>query len=90
LQLQDYDIEIRRIKGSENVLANTISRNPGGFSEDDIKMLTKPREMNVMTINLGIDKSIKRDLNNIPTLQDNDPKLKSIKLATLQAPGQHF
>jgi hypothetical protein len=84
LQIQDYDIEIKHISGSKNFLADTISRNPGGLSKNEIKALTKPREMKIMAINLGVDQSVAHKLKDLAAFQDNDPKLRDVKLVIQQ------
>jgi len=42
LQLQEYDLHVKHIRGARNVLADTIYRNPAGMSEKEINGLTRP------------------------------------------------
>ena len=50
LQLQEYDIEISHINGTQNYLADIIIRNPTGLTPEQIKQLTRPRGIMVATI----------------------------------------
>jgi hypothetical protein len=88
LQLQEYDLEIRHISGVENHLADTISRNPGGLNEGEIKALIQPRELMIATIDLGVDTSVNQKLKRLATFQARDPRTWPIVQATLLAPDQ--
>jgi hypothetical protein len=55
IQIQDYDLEICHIKGRHNFFTNVLSRNPADLTPDQITVLTRPRELLVAEINLGID-----------------------------------
>jgi hypothetical protein len=65
LELQEYELEICHIKGSQNHFADILSCNPAGLTKERIKEITKPKELMVAPINLNLDQSIKRELKNI-------------------------
>jgi hypothetical protein len=62
MQIQEYNLHIQHIRGADNFLADTISRNPAGWCEHDTKELFKPKELMVATINLGTDNSVKKKI----------------------------
>jgi hypothetical protein len=41
VQIQEYDLEIRDIKGAQNHLADIPSRNPSGMTEEQTRDLTR-------------------------------------------------
>jgi hypothetical protein len=53
-------IEISHISGTQNYLADIISRNPAGLTPEQIKQLTRPRDIMVATIKLDIDPQVKK------------------------------
>jgi hypothetical protein len=79
LELQEYELEICHIKGSQNHFADILSRNPAGLTKEQIKEITRPKELMVAPINLNLDQSIKRELKNIEEYQTRDPAIQSIK-----------
>jgi hypothetical protein len=62
MQLQEYDIQVSHISGTRNYLADVISRNPAGLAQEQIKQLTRPRDLMVGKIELNIDPQVKKDL----------------------------
>jgi len=79
LSLQQYDVELRHVKGTQNHLANVISRNPAGLSANEIQNLTKPNTIMVNKINLDIDRSVCKDLRKLTELQMTDPSIQRIR-----------
>jgi hypothetical protein len=79
LQLQEYDIEISHISGTQNYLADIISRNPAGLTPEQIKQLTRPKNIMVATIKVNIDPHIKKELKELAAFQDKDPYIKTLK-----------
>jgi hypothetical protein len=55
LQLQEYDIEIGHISGTQNYLADIIRPNPAGPTPEHNKQLTRPRDIMVGITILNID-----------------------------------
>jgi hypothetical protein len=47
VQLQEYDLEIRHIKGVQNNLADILSRNPSGMTEERTRDLIRPDQVMV-------------------------------------------
>jgi hypothetical protein len=45
LQLQEYDLHIHNISGTNNFLADALSRSPAGLNEQQIKDLSTPRDV---------------------------------------------
>jgi hypothetical protein len=79
LQLQEYDLEIIHIKGTENYLADILSRNPLGLNEKQIAQMTKPREVLVAAINLNVNPVIKNELKELAAYQEKDPRILEIR-----------
>jgi transposase InsO family protein len=88
LMLQEYDLQIQHISGASNYIADIISRNPAGLSEQDIKDLSRPREIMVTAIDLNIDKAIGKKLKDLATFQRRDPKLRAIIETTARTADQ--
>jgi hypothetical protein len=79
LNIQEYDIEIKHIKGVQNHLADILSRNPTGLTDEEIRNLTRPDQVLVHRVQLYTDKTVRKELNDLAALQDTDPKLAAIK-----------
>jgi hypothetical protein len=79
LQLQEYDIQVSHISGIQNYLADIISRNPAGLTPEQIKQLTRHRDIMVATIKLNIDLQVKKELKELAAYQDKDPYIKTLK-----------
>jgi hypothetical protein len=79
VQIQEYDVDIVHIAGSKNHFADALSRNPAGLTPEQINALRRPQEIMIATINLGLDPSIKKDVKNLATLQDEDAELRTIR-----------
>jgi hypothetical protein len=75
IQVQEYDLHIRHIKDTSNFLADTISCNPAGLSEREIKELSMPRGMMVAAIDLGVDPTVRRNLRDLAIHKARGPKL---------------
>jgi hypothetical protein len=79
MQLQEYDLKIVHIKGSDNYFADTLSRNPTGLSEESRDIAMKPRELFVAKVNLGADKTLVKELGNLSEHQRGDPAIKRLR-----------
>jgi hypothetical protein len=79
VNLQQYDVELRHVKGTQNHLADIISRNPAGLNMTEIGNLTKPNAIIVNKINLNIDKSVCKDLRKLAELQQTDTRIQKIR-----------
>ena len=64
------DTEISHIRGTQNNLADIISRNPAGLTPEQIKQLTRPRDIMVATIQLYLDPQLKKGLKESAAFQD--------------------
>ena len=62
LQLQEHDIDIRHTSDTQNYLADTISRNPAGLTPEQIKQLTRPKDIMAATIKLNTDPQVTKEL----------------------------
>jgi hypothetical protein len=62
MEMQEYDLKIKHISGSENYLADALSRNLSNLSESEIKDLSKPRSILVAKVELDLDTSISEKL----------------------------
>jgi hypothetical protein len=70
LNIQEYDIEIKHIKGVQNHLADVLSRKPAGLTDEEIKGLTLPDQVMIHSVQLYTDKTIRKELGNLAALQD--------------------
>jgi hypothetical protein len=86
VNLQQYDIELRHVKGTQNHLADIISRNPAGLNATEIRNLTKPNTIIVNKINLNINTSVCKDLRKLAELQKTDPRIQKIREILAQKP----
>jgi hypothetical protein len=76
--LQEYDLHIHHISGTNNFLADALSRSPAGLNEQ-IKDLSAPREIMIATLKLDIDQSVGRKLKELASLQEQDTRLQAIR-----------
>ena len=79
ITIQEYDMEVRYIKGAENHLADVLSRNPAGLGINEIQELTKPNTISVNKIELKIDQAVIKDLRNLADQQRNDQRLRVLR-----------
>jgi hypothetical protein len=79
IAIQEYDLETRRIKGTDNHLADVLNCNPAGLNSNEIKQLSKPNTILINKVNLHIDKSICKELKNLARIQRTDTKLDDIR-----------
>jgi hypothetical protein len=79
LQLQEYDLDIQYIKGTDNFFADVLSRNPVGLEPKDLQQLRKPRDIVVAPIKLYLDTQIKEDLKRLAEFQSRDRRVEKIK-----------
>jgi hypothetical protein len=78
LQSQQYDIPISHISGTQNYLADIISRHPAGLTLEQIKQLKRPRYIIMAAVRLNIDPHAKKELKDLAAYQDNDPYIKKL------------
>jgi hypothetical protein len=86
VNLQQYDIELRHVKRTQNHLAYIIIRSPAGLDATEIRNLTRPNTIIVNTINLSIEKSVCKDLRNLAELQETDQRIQKIRERLAQKP----
>jgi hypothetical protein len=79
VQIEECDLEIRHIKGVQNHLADILSRNPSGMTDEQTRDLTRPDQVTVHHIQFYKDKDLKKELKALAELQDTDEKLASIR-----------
>jgi hypothetical protein len=79
MQIQEYDLEIVHIKGTDNFLADIMSRNPVGLTGEQVQNMSRPREIMVTKINFNLDPTVKRDLKNRGALQTQDHRIETLK-----------
>jgi ribonuclease HI len=79
VNLQQYDIELRHVKGTQNHLADVISGNPAGLDTTEIRNLTKPNVIMVNRINLNVDKTVCKDMKNLTELQKTHQNTKDLR-----------
>jgi len=79
LAIQQNDIEIHHVKGTNNVLVDILSRHPSELSTAETGDLTRPGTIMVHAVDLKIDNSVCKDLKKLDKLQDTDRRLKTLK-----------
>jgi hypothetical protein len=79
VQIQEYDLEIKHIRGVQNYLADILSRNPSGITDEQTRELTRPDQVMVYYIQVYEDKNLKKELKALAELQDTGEKLAVIK-----------
>ena len=79
VQIQEYDLEIRLIRGVQNHLVDVLSRNPSGMTDEQTRELTRPDQVMVHHIQVYKDKDLKKELKALAELQNTDEKLADIK-----------
>jgi hypothetical protein len=79
MQLQEYDLKIVHIKGSDNFFADTLSCNPIGLSQESRDQALKPKELFMAKIDLGADRTLIRELGNLSGHQLGDPAIRKLR-----------
>jgi len=79
MEIQKFDLEIRHIKGVQNHLADVLSRTPRGLTDDETRNPTRLDQIMVHKIQIYEDKTLKKELQTLATLQDADERLAAIK-----------
>ena len=90
LNIQEYDFEIKHIKGIQNHLADILSRNPTGLTDEEIRTLTRPDQILVHTVQIYTDKTLRKELRDLAALQDTDPRLAAIKKEVTDSTFHHY
>ena len=86
--MQEYDIEISHISGTQNCLADIMSRIPAGLTPEKIKQLTRPRNIMVASVKLNIVPQIKKELKESATFQDKNSNIKTLKDQVTKQPDE--
>jgi hypothetical protein len=86
LNIQKYDIEIKHIRGVQNQLADVLSRNPTGLTDEEIRNLTRPDQILVYSVQLYTDTTVRKELKDLAALQGTDPRLVAIKREMTEHP----
>jgi hypothetical protein len=60
MEIQQFDLEIRHIKGVQNHLADVLSRSPRGLTDDETRNLTRPDHIMVHKIQVYEEKPLKK------------------------------
>jgi hypothetical protein len=79
MQIQEYDLDIVHIKGTDNFFADTLSRNTVCIAEGELRQVKKPKDIFVSAINPNLDPHLKRDLKDLAKHQLEDPKVREIR-----------
>jgi hypothetical protein len=79
MEIQQFGLEIRHIKGVQNHLVRVLRRSPKGLTDDDTRNLTRPDKTIVHKIQVYEDKNLKKELQTLAKLQDADERLAAIK-----------
>ncbi|PNF14204.1 hypothetical protein B7P43_G12568 [Cryptotermes secundus] len=89
MQLQEYDLQIKHISGAKNFFADVLSRNPVGLTPELRRSQQKRLEINVAKIDLGINKTIIKQLKDLVQLQQSDLTLQDIGNKVRLEPDTH-
>jgi hypothetical protein len=57
MEIQQFDLEIRHIKGVQNHLADVLSWSPRGLTDDETRNLTRPDQIMVRKIQIHEEKN---------------------------------
>ena len=76
LAIQEYDFGIVYCKGSENIVADALSRNPHDVLEDNIP--EGDEETEIYAIDIQLSKQLRKQLSNITTHQLDNNKISNI------------
>jgi hypothetical protein len=79
MQLQEYDLTVVHISGANNFFADTLSRNPAGLNREGHDLVREPKEFLVAKVDLGIDRSLQKELSILAQHQQADPALCRIR-----------
>jgi hypothetical protein len=88
MKIQEYVLHIRHVSGAANFLADTISRNPAGLTESEVRELSKPRGEMIAAIDFCIDASVGRNLRDLAAFKERDPKIQKTVDRVRQLPEQ--
>jgi hypothetical protein len=88
IQLQEFDLEIKHVKGIQNHLADVLSRNPTGLSEREVRNISNPDEIMVNKVNIYEDRGLQKELQALSTLQDTDTRLRELKQRVCTNPSK--
>ena len=75
VQIQEYDLEIRHSRGVQNHLADILSCNPSGMTDEQTRDLIRPDQVMGHHLQVYKDKDFKKELKALAELQDTDEKL---------------
>jgi len=78
IELQQYDIQIRHVTGPSNYLADVLSRNPAGLTENELRDVRQPANLMVHAINLNTDPGVTHELKDLTAHQAADQRLARI------------
>jgi hypothetical protein len=69
-------------------LADIISCNPAQLTLEQIKQLTRARDIVVATVKLNTDPQVKKELKELAAYQDKDPYIKTLKDQVTNQPAE--
>ena len=72
IELLQYDNQICHITGPSNYLADVLSRNPAGLTENDLRDVRQPANLIVHAVNLNIDPGVTHELKDLAGHQAAD------------------
>jgi hypothetical protein len=78
IELQQYDIRFRHITGPSYYLADVLSRNPAGLTENELRDLSQTANLMVHALNLNIDLGVTHELKDLAAHQAADQRLARI------------
>jgi hypothetical protein len=87
IEIQQFDLEIRHIKGAQNHLADILSRSPKGLTDEETRNLARPDQIMIYKIDVYEDKTLKRELQTLAALQNADERLAAIKVEVMSNPN---
>lgn len=65
MEIQEYNLEIVHVKGTDTALADVLSRNPVGMTIEEVNRIGRPQEIAITKIDLNLDPQVKKDLRNL-------------------------
>jgi hypothetical protein len=76
LEIEQWELEIQHIKGTDNTLADILNRSPPSYNTPTTTNQRQSDQIMVHAIDLNIDDYVKRELKNLAVLQNTTPGCK--------------
>lgn len=90
LGIQEYDFDIIHCKGTENIVADTLSRNPADMEHNYARIAEQQGDWEINGILIKINQDVRKQLKSIGKYQATDTKISEIIRVIQQEPKHKF